>query len=119
MAQSVFEQLGGFLAVSGIVMDFYDRVLDSDIVGDFFVGIDMPQMVDHQTKFVASLLGGPASYTDQQLLRTHQHLDINNEHFNEICQILDQTLEDKGIGPDERRFVAQEFEKRRPYIVGH
>ncbi len=119
MTQSVFQQLGGFKAVSGIVMEFYERVLDSDIVGDFFDGIDMPQMIDHQTKFVASLLGGPASYTNEQLRKAHQHLSINAEQFNEICKILDGTLADQGIGPDERKFVEEEFEKRRSFIVSH
>ncbi len=56
--QSLFDKYGGFSKVSKIVLAFYDTLLDSDEIGPFFDDIDMTKMVDHQTKFVASLLGG-------------------------------------------------------------
>ena len=117
MAQSVFEQLGGFAAVSGIVMAFYDKVLDSDEVGDFFDGIDMNRMIDHQTKFVSSLLGGPASYTDEQLKASHRHLNINESQFAEVCRLLDETLVDNGIDAEKRQYIAEQFQKRKAVIV--
>ena len=109
MSQSVFDQLGGFAAVSGIVMEFYERVLDSDVVGDFFDGVDMSKMIDHQTKFIASLLGGPASFSNEQLRKSHHNLKITDEQFQEVCKILDETLADKGIDADKRQYVGNEF----------
>lgn len=117
MARSVFEKLGGFSAVSGIVMEFYERVLDSDIVGDFFENTDMTKMIDHQTKFISSLLGGPASFTDEQLHQAHQGLEINDAQFQEVCHILEQTLADKGISEEHRQLVAQQFKARKMFIV--
>jgi hemoglobin len=57
----MLERYGGFPTLSRIVMDFYDRVIDSDVLGPFFEDVDMRRLVDHQTKFVAWLMGGPAS----------------------------------------------------------
>lgn len=93
-------------------------MLDSDEIGPFFDEIDMSRMVDHQTKFLASLLGGPASYTDNQLKQLHSHLEINHGHFDELKIILRQTLEHHGIETADVDTVLGEFEKRRMMIVG-
>lgn len=117
-AQTLFDKYGGFSNVSKIVLSFYDTLLDSDDIGPFFDEIDMSRMVDHQTKFIASLLGGPASYTDRQLQQLHSHLDIGNAHFDELKVVLSDTLEDHGVEPNDVEAVLQEFENRRGLIVG-
>ncbi len=116
--QTLFEKYGGFSSVSKIVLDFYDTLLDSDDIGPFFDDIDMSRMVDHQTKFVASLLGGPASYADGQLKQLHSHLDIENSHFDELKVVLKGTLEDHGVEAVDVDAVLKEFENRRELIVG-
>ena len=116
--QTLFDKYGGFSKVSRIVLAFYDTLLDSDNIGPFFDDIDMSRMVDHQTKFVASLLGGPASYTDNQLSQLHSHLDIKDTHFDELKEVLSDTLTDFGVEPNDVVLVLQEFENRRKLIVG-
>jgi hemoglobin len=116
--QSLFEKYGGFSKISRVVLSFYDTVLDSDEIGPFFDDIDMSKMVDHQTKFIASLLGGPASYTDRQLHQLHRHLDISDAHFDELKVVLKGTLLDHSIEPRDVDAVLTEFENRRIQIVG-
>ncbi len=116
--QSLFDKYGGFSKVSKIVLAFYDTLLDSDEIGPFFDDIDMTKMVDHQTKFVASLLGGPASYTDKQLNQLHRHLDIRDAHFDELKVILRETLTDHGVEDGDVDLTLQEFENRRVQVVG-
>ncbi len=115
--QTLFEKYGGFSNISKIVLSFYDTLLDNDEVGPFFDNVDMTRMVDHQTKFIASLLGGPASYTDNQLRQLHSHLDIRDSHFDELEVVLRSTLTDHGIEPDDVEAVVAEFSKRRTLIV--
>lgn len=117
--QTLFEKYGGFAKVSRVVLAFYDTLLDSDDIGPFFDDIDMARMVDHQTKFVASLLGGPASYTDVQLRQLHAHLAIQDSHFDELKEVLKKTLEDHSFVPGDIDVVLQEFENRRVLIVGN
>lgn len=116
--QTLFEKYGGFSKISRVVLAFYDTLLDSDEVGPFFDDIDMSRMVDHQTKFIASLLGGPASYTDSQLKQLHSHLDIQHAHFDELKVVLSGTLEKHGFDANDVDIVLQEFENRRSLIVG-
>lgn len=94
MAKSMFERYGGFANVSKIVMAFYDKVLDSDIIGGYFENIDMPALIEHQTKFIASVMGGPAAYSDEALHRLHAHLAISRPEFEEMAVLLEETLED-------------------------
>lgn len=115
--QTLFEKYGGFSKVSRVVLAFYDTLLDSDEIGPFFDDVEMGRMVDHQTKFIASLLGGPASYTDNQLRQLHSHLDIGHGHFDELKVVLAATLEDHGFHAEDTDAVLAEFEKRRNLIV--
>ena len=116
--QTLFEKYGGFSKISKVVLSFYDTLLDSDDIGPFFDEVDMSKMVDHQTKFIASLLGGPAAYTDNQLRQLHSHLDIEHAHFDELKVVLGETLDDHGFGTEDIESVLQEFENRRQLIVG-
>ncbi|MDA4845727.1 group I truncated hemoglobin [Hoeflea poritis] len=115
--QTLFEKYGGFSKISRVVLSFYDTLLDSDDIGPFFDEVDMSRMVDHQTKFVASLLGGPASYTDNQLRQLHSHLAIEDNHFDELKVVLGETLEEHGFADEDVSAVLQEFENRRTLIV--
>ncbi|WP_299744862.1 group 1 truncated hemoglobin [uncultured Tateyamaria sp.] len=115
--RTLYESYGGFSQVSKIVLSFYDSLLDNDEIGPFFDDVDMSRIVDHQTKFIASLLGGPAAYTDKQLQQLHAHLDITDAHFDELETLLRETLLAHGMASDDVETVVAEFGKRRPLIV--
>ncbi|ANT60872.1 MULTISPECIES: group 1 truncated hemoglobin [Roseobacteraceae] len=117
MEKSLFEKYGGFSVVSKIVLDLYDRLLDDDDVGPFFDEIDMARIVDHQTKFVSSLMGGPASYTDEQIRRMHRHLDIQQAHFDKLQGLLRATLADHGVAPEDQEIILGAFEARRGLVT--
>lgn len=117
MEQTLFQKYGGFSAISRLVLDLYDRLLDDDEVGPFFDEVEMSRIVDHQTKFVSSLLGGPASYTDDQIARMHGHLDIGDAHFERLKEILAETLADHGFAEEDVAAVTGAFEARRRLVV--
>ncbi len=117
MAKTLFDKYGGFSVVSRVVLDLYERLLDDDDVGPFFDDVDMRRIVDHQTKFVSSLMGGPASYTDDQIRRTHDHLAITPAHFDRLSALLAETLADHGWSEEDIDAVVAQFEARRPFVV--
>ena len=61
MSKSLYDQLGGFSVVRKLVSDFYDRVLKEEDLAPFFKDTDMADLIDHQTKFWTTLLGGVVS----------------------------------------------------------
>jgi len=117
MEQTLFQKYGGFSKISRIVLDLYDRLLEDDEVGPFFDEVDMARIVDHQTKFLSSLLGGPASYSDDQISKMHRHLTINARHFDTLAEILAETLADHGVEPGDVEAVVEAFEARRKLVV--
>jgi len=117
MAASLYEHYGGFAIASRIVMAFYDKVLDSDVLAAYFEDTDMRRLVDHQTKFVTSLMGGPASYTDEMLRQIHQRLAIDDASFDEMARLFRATLETFAMEPEHVEALVSEITSRRDLIV--
>jgi hemoglobin len=115
--QTLFEKYGGFAKVSRIVMSFYDRVLDSPVTSPYFADIDMRRLIDHQTKFIAHVMGGPASFTNDHLERVHARLHITETAFREAVDLLTETLEDHGFVDEDVKEVADNFWQRKNFIV--
>jgi hemoglobin len=44
MSKTMFERYGGFANVSKVVMAFYDKALDSDIIGHHFEDVEMRRL---------------------------------------------------------------------------
>lgn len=114
---STFEKYGGFGAVSKVVMTFYEKVLDSDVVGHHFDDIDMGRLIEHQTKFISSLMGGPVSIPDDRLRAVHHHLDINGAEFEEITHLLGEALEEHRFADEDISSLKVAIEGKRGLIV--
>ena len=115
---TIFERGGGFAALHGVVSDFYDRVLDTPCLPRHFAGVDMRRMVDHQTKFVAQVTGGPSSFTREQLMRAHARLSVTHAEFRQMAALLGEALEDRGVAAAD---VAETVSRMAAYedcIVG-
>ena len=117
MTKTMFERYGGFASISRVVMSFYDKMLSSPITSHYFDNTDMKSLVDHQTKFIATLLGGPASYTNEHLERVHARLGITEAAFDESVELLAETLEDHDFEAEDVRQVEHEMNSRKNFIV--
>ena len=58
MEESIYSQIGGFVVVRKVVVEFYNNVLNEDELAKFFANTNMERQIDHQTKFISQLLGG-------------------------------------------------------------
>ena len=114
---SMFERYGGFATVSKVVMAFYDKVLDSEIAGPYFGDVDMRALIDHQTKFVAQVMGGPVEYTNEALRDIHARHAIDQKAFDEVCALLKETLEGFGVDPADISEIVADVRSRTAYIV--
>ena len=77
----------------------------------------MARLMDHQTKFVAYLMGGPVSFTDEHLAHVHKRLDITHEAFDEMCTVFRYTLEDHDLDETDIGTIVAAIKSKRPYIV--
>jgi len=115
--RTLFEKYGGFSSISKVILSLYDQLLESEVVGDLFEDVDMDTLVDHQTKFIASLLGGPSFYTDAQIKQIHSKLTIDDNQFDEMKEVLSQSLKDHGFETVDSDLVINALESRRDLIV--
>ncbi len=117
MSQTLFDKYGGFATVSRIVSAFYDYILESERLSPYFAGMDMRRLVDHQTKFIAALMGGPASFSNEALQRAHARLNIDDESFDEAVSLLKMTFEDFEVDEGDISIIIREVTGRRQFIV--
>jgi hemoglobin len=114
---TTFEALGGFSRVRLIVSEFYDRILASEQLAGFFADIDMRRLIDHQTKFVAAVMGGPAAYSDEQIARAHMRLGISADQFDEMAELFRETLEDFGLPENDVQRLHAHVASMRDHVV--
>lgn len=117
MSVSLYEKYGGFSTVSRIVMRLYDLILEDDDLGPFFDDTEMPKLIDHQTKFIASLMGGPASFSDAHLTGAHRGMTIADTHFDRLKELVDETLGEFGVDPGDATAILGEIEAKRELLV--
>jgi hemoglobin len=117
MKQTIFERYGGFASVSRVVMSFYEKMLDSPVTNPYFANTNMKRLIDHQTKFIASMMGGPASYSNDHLERVHAHLGITEQAFLESVVLLTETLEDFDFADEDVHSVREEMMSRKNFVV--
>lgn len=114
---TLFEKYGGFSTVSRIVSAFYDQVMDIPDLARYFADTDMRRLVDHQTKFIAAVMGGPASYSNEQLERVHAKMDITEQDYLAVIGVLRETLEDFELEESDIATICTDLIQRKHYIV--
>jgi hemoglobin len=114
---SLLEHYGGFSKVQIVISDFYESVLDDNLLKDYFVHRDMNQLVDHQTKFIASIMGGFHSITDKKLKNAHANLQIDVTAFDKILTILEKTLHKHEFSRQDINKLMDVVISKKPFIV--
>ena len=117
MKKSIYEKIGGFMTVRKLITEFYEKVLDNEELAVLFEGANMEHLIDHQTKFFASILGGPASFTDIELEMVHKRLNISDSLFDLTKDCLVETIEDADLSEDIIEDISDAFESKRKIIV--
>lgn len=94
---SVFERLGGSLALRPVTEAFYRKVLADDLLAPYFDDVDMDRQVAKQESFLTMVLGGPNEYTGSDLRSAHAGMtDLDDKHFDGVIEHLAATLREFG-----------------------
>ncbi len=113
MQSSLFVKYGGFSSIHDLIDNFYEKLLYSEVIGPYFENSNMEALIDHQTRFISSLLGGPASYTDQHLKSVHSHLNLNEDVWNEVVNLLSLALFEFGMETIDSNMLIKTLSKKK------
>ena len=117
MNQTIFERNGGFATVRKVVSTFYDYVLDDEVMSPYFTDIDMRRQIDHQSKFISAVMGGPVSFSDDHLKRVHARLGIDHDAFLVMADLLKEAMEDHDMPAADVKAVMHEIVIREHLVV--
>ncbi len=117
MNQTIFERYGGFATVRKIVSTFYEYCLDDEVMAPYFADVDMRRQIDHQSKFISAVMGGPASYSDDHLQRVHARLGITHEAFLVMAELFREAMEEHAIADQDVSAVMREVVSREHLVV--
>lgn len=104
MNSSLYERIGGAVAVEQAVDIFYRKVLADPLLADYFAFTDMTRQVARQRAFLTMVFGGPSEYDGRQLRDAHVHLaeqGMSDEHFDAVVAHLVDTVRDIGVSPED------------------
>ena len=96
MPQSMFLRYGGAEKVSELIFALYDRVLASKRLSPFFATCDMRRLIEHQTRYISSVMDGSAIYNEDHLREVHGPLGIGSDDFDEMLEHLRAAMDDRG-----------------------
>jgi hemoglobin len=91
-AQSLYERLGGYPAISAVVDDFIHNVAADRRINGFFAHTDIPTFRQKLIDFICVGTGGPCYYGGKDMKTTHAGMGIRSRHFNALVQDLGKTL---------------------------
>lgn len=98
---SLFERIGGAVAVDAAVDLFYQKVVADPRIKHFFDGVDMKRQSRHQKRFLTYAFGGMPNYKGRSLRIAHQRLvdelNLTDEHFDAVVENLGATLHELGV----------------------
>lgn len=106
---SLYEKLGGQIAVDAVVETFYRKVLTDERVMDFFDDIDMENQISKQKAFLTMVFGGPVAYSGKDMREGHRHLverGLNDSHVDAVVELLGASLAEHGVHSGDIQQVA-------------
>lgn len=92
-AASLYQQIGGKVAINAAVDLFYTKVLADKRIKHYFDDVDMVRQHAKQKSFFSAALGGPVKYEGRDMRKAHAKLPgLTDAHFNAVAENLQATL---------------------------
>ena len=108
---SLYERLGGDVALQAAVASFYEKVMADPSLAPFFKDVGMDAQIKKMIGFMRMAMGGPRDYTGKDLRTAHVRLvqqdGLNATHFDGIVDHFEATRQELEV-PEE--LIAQALE---------
>ena len=101
--KSLYDRLGGKLAITAVVEDFVGRVADDSRINGKFANANIPRLKTMLTEQICQASGGPCSYKGRDMKSSHAGMGITGEEFDALVGDLVTTLNKFKVGDRETK----------------
>jgi hemoglobin len=98
--KTLYDRIGGEIAVAMLVDRFYDRVLKDPELEPYFRHVPMDKLRDMQLEFFAAALDGPVRYSGRPIDQVHKGKGISSRQLYRFMEHLLATIQ--FIHPNEK-----------------
>lgn len=93
----LYAAFGERAGIAALMDDFVVRLKADARTAPFFEKSNMPELARGLTEQLCMLSGGPCKYTGASMKKAHDDLDIRRRDFNALVEVLQDTMDAKGI----------------------
>ena len=94
---SVYQAFGQKAGIQALMEDFFTRLKADARTAPFFKDTNRANLVEQLTEQLCQESGGPCVYKGAPMDKVHRDLDIGKEHFNALVEVLQHSMDAKGI----------------------
>jgi hemoglobin len=116
MADSMLEKYGRG-RLTRIVSSFYGDVLRSSRLAPYFADVSIAGLIEHQSQFLAMVMGGQPAQTAHELQLAHERFAIKDDDFDEMLRLLERSLSSFEIDPEDIAQVISRYRGMQSAVV--
>lgn len=117
-AVTLFDKYGGVPTIAKLVRAFHKEIMLRPHLAAYFLGIDLEHLAEHTVKYIAYVMGKPAEiYTGRDMYTAHAKHHIQGMHFDEVADVLKDTLTMAGVSKPDIQTVMKRVEGLREMII--
>ena len=91
--RTLYDRIGGEIAVALLVDRFYDRVLKDLELEPYFRNVPMEKLLAMQLEFFSAALDGPVRYSGRPIDQVHKGFGITSRQLSRFMRHLMATIE--------------------------
>jgi hemoglobin len=103
----LYRALGEKAGIASLMSDFVGRLKVDARIGRYFKETKPAALAESLTDQVCKVTGGGCEYEGAPMNKAHQDLEIDRAAFNALVEVLQDSMDAKGIAfADQRRLLA-------------
>ncbi len=118
--QTLYEKLGGDLAVRALVIRIYNYILEDDELASFFKYVEVDRLKYSLIVFVEYALNGPRTYTTEFIRNAHKEpvkQGLTDKHFDLVADYLAKSMRDTKMPESAVDYAMARVAERRNDVL--
>jgi len=96
-AAGLYEAFGEKEGIRSLMTDFAQRLRADARIGEQFKDTNLDNLASQLSDQLCQLSGGPCVYKGPDMKTAHSNMDVSRAHFNALVEVLQQTMDARGI----------------------